>query len=80
MLELIEQKKIVQEVLENLRPYVQSHGGDIMFIDLVDDKVFIKFIGNCIECPLSFYTVTYGIERHIKAKLPDIVGVEVLDA
>jgi Fe-S cluster biogenesis protein NfuA len=69
----------IEGILAALRPYITSHGGDVSLVDVKDGVVFIKFSGACVSCPLSFYTVTYGIERHIKVKLPEIVRVEVIE-
>ena len=69
----------IQQVLEGLQPYVASHGGRIEFVELKDSVVFIRFYGACLSCPLSFYTLTYGVERHIKAKIPSILRVEALE-
>lgn len=69
----------IQQVLDDLQPYVTSHGGRIEFVELKDSVVFIRFYGTCLECPLSFYTLTYGVERHIKDKIPSILRVEALE-
>lgn len=69
----------IESVLSDLRPYIESHGGDVALVDVKDGIVYIKFSGTCVSCPLSFYTVTYGIERHIKEKLPAIKRVEVIE-
>ena len=68
-----------ESILDDLRPYIASHGGDVSLVKVENNIVFIKFSGTCVSCPLSFYTVTYGIERHIKGKIPDIIRVEVID-
>jgi len=77
--DLAEAKLQIQQVLTELLPYIASHGGHVELVDLRDSIVFIKFSGACVACPLSFYTVTYGIERHIKVKLPWISRVEVVE-
>ena len=69
----------VEAVLTDLRPYIASHGGDVLLEKIENSIVYIRFKGTCVECPLSFYTVTYGIERHIKTKIPTIIRVEVLE-
>jgi Fe-S cluster biogenesis protein NfuA len=69
----------IESILTDLRPYIASHGGDVSLVDLKDGIVFIKFSGACVSCPLSFYTVTYGIERHIKTKISEIIRVEVIE-
>lgn len=79
MTDLKQAEQIIKQVLEDLSPYIVSHGGSVSFVELRDSVVFIKFFGTCVECPLSFYTVTYGIERHIKDKLPWITKVDVIE-
>lgn len=69
----------IESILSDLRPYIASHGGDVSLVKIENNIVFIKFSGTCVSCPLSFYTVTYGIERHIKGKIPEIVRVEVIE-
>lgn len=69
----------IESILNDLRPYIASHGGDVSLVKIENNIVFIKFSGTCVSCPLSFYTVTYGIERHIKVKMPEIVRVEVIE-
>ncbi len=69
----------IQAVLDELQAYITSHGGRVEFVELKDFVVFIRFYGACLSCPLSFYTLTYGIERHIKNKIPSILRVEALE-
>ncbi len=69
----------IQAVLNELQPYISSHGGRVEFVEIKDFVVFIRFYGACLSCPLSFYTLTYGVERHIKGKIPSILRVEALE-
>jgi|GEM_PF-724278 len=75
----IDAQRLIVQILEGLLPYIASHGGNVEFVALRDTVVFIKFYGTCVQCPLSFYTVTYGIERHIKAQISWITRVEVVE-
>ena len=76
--EQLEIDQILQEMAA-LQPYIQSHGGKIDFVKYEDSIVYIKLEGACSQCPLSFYTVTYGIERHLKSKIQTIKSVEILE-
>lgn len=69
----------IQQILDELQLYISSHGGRVEFVSLKDSIVFIKFYGTCVQCPLSFYTLTYGIERHIKNKIPSILSVQAIE-
>lgn len=65
----------VREVLEEVRPMVQSDGGDIELMDVIDDVVGVRLTGNCIGCPSSQATLRQGIERKLKQRIPQIKGI-----
>lgn len=65
----------VREVLEEVRPMVQSDGGDIELLDIIDDVVGVRLTGNCIGCPSSQATLRQGIERKLKQRIPQIKGI-----
>jgi Fe-S cluster biogenesis protein NfuA/rhodanese-related sulfurtransferase/glutaredoxin len=65
----------VREVLEEVRPMVQSDGGDIELMDVIDDVVGVRLTGNCIGCPSSQATLRQGIERKLKLRIPQIKGI-----
>ena len=65
----------VREVLEEVRPMVQSDGGDIELLDIIDDVVGVRLTGNCIGCPSSQATLRQGIERKLKQRIPQLKGI-----
>ena len=65
----------VREVLEEIRPMVQSDGGDIELLDIIDDVVGVRLTGNCIGCPSSQATLRQGIERKLKQRIPQLKGI-----
>ena len=69
----------IQQALDDIQPYIESHGGRVELVEFKDSTVFIKFYGTCVQCPLSFYTLTYGIERQLKIKIPAILRVEAVE-
>lgn len=67
----------VAEVMERIRPVVQSDGGDIELVDVTSQGVVkIRFHGACVGCPSSSMTLQMGIERNIRDRVPEIVAVE----
>ena len=51
-------------------------GGDCELVEVADDgaaKILLK--GACVGCPASSITVTMGIERRLKASVPEITRV-----
>lgn len=70
----------IDNVLNEIRPHLFVDGGNIEVIDLTDDmKVKVKWLGNCQGCSMSEMTLKAGIEQTLKAKMPEIVGVEAVN-
>jgi Fe-S cluster biogenesis protein NfuA len=66
-------KDRVLKALERVRPYLQSDGGDIEFIDVTDDMtVKVKLTGACQGCPYSMQTLKAGVEQAIMQDVPEI--------
>lgn len=66
----------VEQVLEMIRPAVQSDGGDVELVEITDEHIVrIRFHGDCVGCPSSSMTLQHGIERNIKARVPEIASV-----
>jgi len=67
----------VAEVLERIRPAVQSDGGDLELVDVTDEGIVrIRLMGACVGCPSSSMTLHMGIERNLREKVPEVAGVE----
>lgn len=65
----------VMEALDSIRPFLNRDGGDIELIDVKDNKVFVKLLGNCSGCPVNFSTMKLGVENTIKQFAPEILEV-----
>lgn len=69
-------KEKVEDALKEVRPMLQSDGGDVELIDVSDDgKVVVRLIGACSGCPMSSMTLKMGVERLIRKKVPEIKEV-----
>ncbi len=69
-----DEEKII-ETLNQLRPYLNSEGGDIEFIKYEDKYVFIKLYGACATCFFQDYTIQDNLYQAIKEVVPDCKGV-----
>ena len=69
-------KEKVEAVLNDIRPMLQRDGGDVKLIDVVDGMVQVELQGACKGCPMSQMTLAFGIERLLKSKIPEVVGVQ----
>jgi Fe-S cluster biogenesis protein NfuA len=66
----------VEQVLEEVRPALEAHGGNVDLIDVAEDgKVEVALTGACKGCPMSQMTLTMGIERALKENIPEITEV-----
>lgn len=69
-----EEEKII-EIIDKLRPFLESDGGDIKFIKYEEDIVYISMMGACADCSLLDYTLKDGIEMAIKDEIPTVKAV-----
>jgi len=66
----------VREVLETVRPALQSHGGDVELVSVDEDKtVKVRLQGACQGCPGAAMTMKMGIERILKERVPEVKEV-----
>jgi Fe-S cluster biogenesis protein NfuA/nitrite reductase/ring-hydroxylating ferredoxin subunit len=67
----------VQEALETVRPYMESHGGDVELVGVVDGVAKLKLVGHCKGCPASEATLETAIRTAIEEAAPDLDRLEV---
>lgn len=69
----------VSKVIELIRPAIQSDGGDLELVDIsADGTVRVRLHGACVGCPSSSMTLKVGIERNLKAHVPEVKRLEAL--
>ena len=66
----------VETVLDELRPYLISDGGNVELVDIDGPIVRLRLQGACGTCPSSTMTLRMGIERRLKEKIPEINEIE----
>lgn len=72
-----ELKNKVEIALAEIRPFLQSDGGDITLVDIVDGKlVKVRLEGNCVGCTVNQMTLKSGVEMTIKKHAPQIEAVQ----
>jgi len=67
----------VMLALEQVRPYLASHGGDVELLGICDGVARLRLVGSCHGCPSSALTMRQTIEEAILGRAPDVVAVEV---
>ncbi|MCH5167681.1 MAG: NifU family protein [Erysipelotrichales bacterium] len=63
------------ETINQLRPYLNSDGGDIEYIKYEDNYVFVKLYGACAACMYKDYTIQDNIYEAIKEIVPECKGI-----
>lgn len=66
----------IETVLDELRPYLMSDGGNVEFVEIDGPIVKLRLVGACGSCPSSTMTLKMGIERRLKEFIPEIAEVE----
>lgn len=71
-----ELKQNVEKALEEIRPFLQSDGGDISLVSIDNEKsVKVKLEGACVGCTVNQMTLKSGVEMTIKKYAPQIEEV-----
>ena len=71
-----ELKLNIEKALEEIRPFLQSDGGDISLLSIEDDKlVKVQLEGACTSCSVNQMTLKSGVEMTIKKYAPQIEEV-----
>lgn len=71
-----ELKLNVEKALEEIRPFLQSDGGNISLLSIEDDKlVKVQLQGACTNCSVNQMTLKSGVEMTIKKYAPQIERV-----
>lgn len=72
-----ELKMRVESALDEIRPFLQSDGGDISLVEIVDGSlVKVRLEGNCVGCTVNQMTLKSGVEMTIKKHAPEIQEVQ----
>ena len=73
----ISEEALVERALENVRPYIQSHGGQLEVVAVKDGVVRVRLAGSCAGCSGSAMTLKRGVETALRDDFPGFVSMEV---
>ncbi len=69
---------LANRVLVEVRPQLQSHGGDVALVRIEDGTAFVRLEGACNGCSMSSVTLRNLVESALTAGVPGVSAVEVL--
>jgi Fe-S cluster biogenesis protein NfuA len=67
----------VLAALEQVRPYMESHGGNVELLALEDGVARLRLQGSCSSCAASAVTLELAIKQALEVSAPDLAGLEV---
>lgn len=70
----------IEEILETIRPAIRMDGGDVELVnwDADQGRVEVRLMGACEACPISMLTLKEGIERRLRASMPEVMTVDAI--
>ena len=69
-------RKRVEIALDEIRPFLQSDGGDINLLEITNNEIVkVQLIGACSSCTVNQMTLKTGVEMTIKKHAPQIKSV-----
>lgn len=68
------EEKIIN-IIDKIRPFLISDGGNIEYVKFEDGIVYIKMLGHCSECPMIDTTLKDSIEVAIINEVPEVTEV-----
>ena len=77
----MEMRQEVERVLEEkVRPMLREHGGAARLLDCADGVVSVELLGACSGCPSADLSTRGFIEDTLRAELPEVERVELMNA
>lgn len=68
----------IESVIEkSVRPFLNSHGGEVRLVDYSDGTVIISLFGACAGCPSADMGTRQFIEGMLKKEIPEVEQVEL---
>ncbi len=72
--------KRVEDALEQIRPYLEADGGNVVLQEVTKDGVvLLQLTGACKSCSMSVMTLKAGIEETVKRSVPEIKSVQAVN-
>ena len=71
--------KLIEETIERqVRPILRRDSGDLELHDVDGNRVFVKFVGACVSCPVSTVTLKDVVETQLREAVSDDIVVEAV--
>lgn len=72
-----DERALAEAALDDIRPFLHSHGGDVEVLGVADGVVHVRLDGACQGCSASAATLTHGVEEALRTHLPGFQHLDV---
>ena len=69
----------ILSILDELRPFLISDGGNIEFVKFEDGIVYVKLSGACVDCGFMDITLKDGIEQMLMNEIEEVKEVRNME-
>lgn len=70
---------VIKETIDKIRPYLQSDGGDVEYVDFKDGIVYVRVYGACLGCEALDLTLKEGVEDFLVNEVEGVKEVRLAD-
>jgi Fe-S cluster biogenesis protein NfuA/nitrite reductase/ring-hydroxylating ferredoxin subunit len=67
----------VTQALDTVRPYMESHGGNVELLAIEDGVARLRLEGSCKSCRASSSTLELAVRQALQEWAPDLLGMDV---
>jgi Fe-S cluster biogenesis protein NfuA len=71
----VELESRVRQALEEVRPYLRSHGGNVELLGIEGGTAHVRLEGSCHGCPSSAVTLRQAVEEAVRKAAPELTAV-----
>ncbi len=72
-------KEEVEKAIAEIRPHLQADGGDVELVEVSEEGIVkVRLLGACQGCPMRQMTLTQGVSRFIKNRVPQVKEVQAV--
>ena len=66
----LDERTQIEEALDEIRPYIESHGGGLDLLDVEGGVIHVRLSGSCHGCAASAMTLRRGVETKLRERIP----------
>jgi len=70
----------ITTLLDKIRPYLNSDGGDVEFVKFEDGICYVRLKGACAGCMYADVTISETVEEMIITEIPEVIKVQNIES